>query len=115
MAERSGRPRRQCSLLTPLPLNFAAPLSRTCSMPFMAHQVQNHTSEVEKPKATLSVAVAIRPPASSMVGEVREPSTPLTNLLQTQAWVVRGWVRGRGQRTSLSGGQAAPWICRTRT
>lgn len=55
---------------------------RTCSMPFMAHHVQNQTRDVEKPKATLSTAVAIRPPASSMVGEVREPSTPDTNLLQ---------------------------------
>ena len=61
------------------PFLFKAP---TCSMPFMAHQVQNQTREVEKPKATLRAAVAIRPPASSMVGEVREPSTPDTNLLR---------------------------------
>ena len=51
-------------------------------MPFMAHQVQNQTRLVEKPKATLSAAVAMSPPASSREGEVREPSTPLTNLLQ---------------------------------
>ncbi len=69
----------------PTPLQFVAhypPCPPTCSMPFMAHQVQNQTREVEKPKATLRAAVAIRPPASSMVGEVRDPSTPDTNLLR---------------------------------
>jgi hypothetical protein len=72
----------------------------TCSMPFMAHQVQNQTREVEKPKATLSAAVAISPPASSSEGEVREPSTPLTNLLRVGrkqghvGWGVWGWGQG---------------------
>ncbi len=50
-----------------------------------AHHVQYQVRAVEKPKSTLQSAVAMRPPASSQEGEVREPSTPLTNLLMPYA------------------------------
>lgn len=58
---------------------------RTCSMPFSAQQTQNHVREAPKPKVMLMAAVAIRPPASSTVGEILAPSTPLTNLLMPYA------------------------------
>jgi hypothetical protein len=58
---------------------------RTCSMPLSAQQTQNHVREAPKPKVMLMAAVAIRPPASSTVGEILAPSTPLTNLLMPYA------------------------------
>ena len=86
---------------------------RTCSMPFIAHQVQNQTREVENPKAMLSAAVAMRPPASSRVGEVRDPSTPLTNLLRAHSSSSRsglgGWV-GACHEVCGSGGRGWGWV-----
>lgn len=38
------------------PLTLPNPAQPTCSMPFIAHQVQNQTRDVEKPKATLRAA-----------------------------------------------------------
>lgn len=49
-------------------------------MPFSAQKQLNQTMELPKPKATLTSAVAMRPPASSFVGEDRAPSTPDANL-----------------------------------
>ena len=52
----------------------------TCRMPLMAQNVRNQGRELPAPKAMLTRAVAIRPPASMTRGDVRAPSTPLTNL-----------------------------------
>lgn len=46
----------------------------------MAQKVRNQGRELPAPKAMLTSAVAIRPPASMTLGDVRAPSTPLTNL-----------------------------------
>ena len=46
----------------------------------MAQNVRNQGRELPAPKAMLTAAVAMRPPASMMRGDVRAPSTPLTNL-----------------------------------
>ncbi len=46
----------------------------------MAQKVRNQGMEFPAPKAMLTAAVAMRPPASMTRGEVRAPSTPLTNL-----------------------------------
>ncbi len=53
---------------------------RTCRMPLMAQKVRNQGRELPAPKAILTSAVAMRPPASMTRGDVRAPSTPLTNL-----------------------------------
>ena len=55
-------------------------LSGTWRMPFSAQKQLNQTMELPNPKATLTSAVAMRPPASSFVGEDRAPSTPDANL-----------------------------------
>ncbi len=52
----------------------------TCRMPLRAQKQLNQTMELPKPKATLTSAVAMRPPASSFVGDDRAPSTPDANL-----------------------------------
>ena len=49
-------------------------------MPFNAQKQLNQTMELPNPKATLTSAVAMRPPASSFVGDDRAPSTPDANL-----------------------------------
>jgi hypothetical protein len=46
----------------------------------MAQRMQKKRSELEKPKAMFTAAVAMRPVANSNRGEVRAPSTPDTNL-----------------------------------
>ena len=52
----------------------------TCRMPLSAQKQLNQTIELPNPKATLTSAVAMRPPASSFVGDDRAPSTPDANL-----------------------------------
>ena len=52
----------------------------TCRMPLSAQKQLNQTMELPNPKATLTSAVAMRPPASSFVGDDRAPSTPDANL-----------------------------------
>ena len=54
--------------------------SYTCRIPLMAQKVRNQGREFPAPKAMLTAAVAMRPPASMTLGDVRAPSTPLTNL-----------------------------------
>lgn len=54
--------------------------SRTCRIPLMAQKVRNQGREFPAPKAMLTAAVAMRPPASMTLGDVRAPRTPLTNL-----------------------------------
>ena len=46
----------------------------------MAQKVRNQGRVLPAPNRRLTAAVAMRPPASMSVGEVRAPSTPLTNL-----------------------------------
>ena len=53
---------------------------KPCRMPLSAQKQQNQVMEVPKPNAMFTAAVAISPPASMMVGEVRAPRTPDTNL-----------------------------------
>lgn len=53
----------------------------TCKMPFNAQNEQNHAMDVPNPKSTFTTAVAMSPPASMTVGELRAPSTPEMNLL----------------------------------
>ena len=52
----------------------------TCRMPFSAQKQLNQTMELPNPNATLTSAVAMRPPANSFVGDDRAPSTPDANL-----------------------------------
>ena len=61
------------------------PFCSTWRIPFKAHQVQNQTMEEPKPNMMLMTAVAIRPPASMILGDVLAPKTPDKNLLKPYA------------------------------
>ena len=51
-----------------------------CNMPLIDQKAANQSMEVENPKQTFMIAVAMRPPARRKRGEVREPRTPEINL-----------------------------------
>jgi len=52
---------------------------KPCRIPFRAQKVQNQAIPVPAPKAMLTAAVAMSPPASMRRGEERAPRTPETN------------------------------------
>mmetsp|Transcript_382 Transcript_382/g.783 ORF Transcript_382/g.783 Transcript_382/m.783 type:complete len:213 (-) Transcript_382:557-1195(-) len=56
-----------------------------CSVPLRPQKKTNQPSEEPKPNAILMIAVDMRPPASSTVGENFAPTTPLMNLLMPYA------------------------------
>jgi hypothetical protein len=46
----------------------------------MDQKTENQTMEAENPNAIFIIAVAIKPPARRIFGEVRDPRTPDRNL-----------------------------------
>jgi len=53
---------------------------RPWSIPFNDQKTENQIIDVENPNAIFIAAVAIRPPASRIRGDVLDPRTPDTNL-----------------------------------
>jgi hypothetical protein len=89
--------------------------ARTCSMPLSAQQAQNQVRPVPKPNAMLTMAVAMRPPASSTVGENLAPSTPLMNLDMPYAMgntEVMAPAARRGGRRRVRRRRAGRWVQR---